>query len=90
MYEVKTADVFNEGQRSNGILINYFVCRYVSLLSEHRRVILCGPSGTGKSYLAAKLAEFYVQRTQRRGNPVEAVATFKYVFLFSVCFSCSI
>lgn len=53
--------------------------RYVSLLSEHRRVILCGPSGTGKSYLAAKLAEFYVQRTQRRGNPAEAVANFKYV-----------
>ncbi|XP_013144271.1 PREDICTED: protein sickie-like, partial [Papilio polytes] len=52
------------------------VYRYVSLLSEHRRVILCGPSGTGKSYLAAKLAEFYVQRTQRRGNPAEAVATF--------------
>ncbi|XP_072936202.1 protein sickie-like isoform X3 [Epargyreus clarus] len=52
------------------------VYRYVSLLTEHRRVILCGPSGTGKSYLAAKLAEFYVQRTQRRGNPAEAVATF--------------
>ncbi|CAB3238575.1 unnamed protein product [Arctia plantaginis] len=52
------------------------VYRYVSLLSEHRRIILCGPSGTGKSYLAAKLAEFYVQKTQRRGNPVEAVATF--------------
>nr|XP_037871753.1 protein sickie isoform X4 [Bombyx mori] len=52
------------------------VYRYVSLLSEHRRVILCGPSGTGKSYLAAKLAEFYVQKTQRRGNPAEAVATF--------------
>ncbi|XP_063545988.1 protein sickie isoform X2 [Cydia strobilella] len=52
--------------------------RYVSLLSEHKRVILCGPSGTGKSYLAAKLAEFYVQRngTERRGNPAEAVATF--------------
>lgn len=52
------------------------VYRYVSLLSEHRRIILCGPSGTGKSYLAAKLAEFYVQKTHRRGNPVEAVATF--------------
>ncbi|XP_053601520.1 protein sickie isoform X3 [Plodia interpunctella] len=52
------------------------VYRYVSLLSEHRRVILCGPSGTGKSYLAAKLAEFYVQKTQRRGVPAEAVATF--------------
>ncbi|XP_026725909.1 protein sickie isoform X7 [Trichoplusia ni] len=52
------------------------VYRYVSLLSEHRRIILCGPSGTGKSYLAAKLAEFYVQKTQRRGNPAEAVATF--------------
>jgi len=34
--------------------------RYVSLLSEHRRVIICGPSGTGKSYLARKLAEYCV------------------------------
>lgn len=36
--------------------------RYVSLLTEHRRIILCGPSGTGKTYLAHKLAEFLVLR----------------------------
>lgn len=52
------------------------VHRYISLLTEHRRLILCGPSGTGKSYLARKLAEFLVARSQR-GNPSEAIATFK-------------
>lgn len=52
------------------------VHRYISLLTEHRRLILCGPSGTGKSYLARKLAEFLVTRSQR-GNPTEAIATFK-------------
>lgn len=52
------------------------VHRYISLLTEHRRLILCGPSGTGKSYLARKLAEFLVARTQRE-NPWEAIATFK-------------
>ena len=36
--------------------------RYVSLLTEHRRIILCGPSKTGKSYLARKLAEYLVSR----------------------------
>ena len=36
--------------------------RYVSLLLEHRRIILCGPSGTGKTYLAQKLAEHVVLR----------------------------
>ena len=34
--------------------------RYVSLLHEHRRIILCGPSGTGKTFLAQKLAEHLV------------------------------
>ena len=38
------------------------VQRYVSLLLEHRRIILCGPSGTGKTYLAQKLAEHLVLR----------------------------
>lgn len=52
------------------------VQRYISLLTEHRRLILCGPSGTGKSYLARKLAEFLVTRSQRE-NPNEAIATFK-------------
>ena len=36
--------------------------RYASLLLEHRRVMLCGPSGTGKTYLAQRLAEFLVLR----------------------------
>lgn len=36
--------------------------RYVSLLQEHRRIILSGPSGTGKSYLAHRLAEHLVLR----------------------------
>ena len=35
--------------------------RYVSLLQEHRRVILSGPSATGKSFIAAKLANFLVK-----------------------------
>ncbi|XP_016961859.1 protein sickie isoform X8 [Drosophila biarmipes] len=51
------------------------VHRYISLLTEHRRLILCGPSGTGKSYLARRLAEFLVARAAR-GNPSEAIATF--------------
>ena len=36
------------------------VQRYISLLTEHRRIILCGPSGTGKTYIAQKLAEYLV------------------------------
>uniref|UniRef100_A0A1I8NF63 Uncharacterized protein n=1 Tax=Musca domestica TaxID=7370 RepID=A0A1I8NF63_MUSDO len=51
------------------------VHRYISLLTEHRRLILCGPSGTGKSYLARRLAEFLVARSGK-GNPSEAIATF--------------
>lgn len=53
------------------------VHRYISLLTEHRRLILCGPSGTGKSYLARKLAEFLVARSQRGTPSSEAIATFK-------------
>ncbi|XP_077354765.1 neuron navigator 3 isoform X8 [Festucalex cinctus] len=36
--------------------------RYLNLLMEHRRIILSGPSGTGKSFLAAKLAEFIISQ----------------------------
>ena len=36
--------------------------RYVNLLLEHRRVILSGSTGTGKTYLARRLAEFLVER----------------------------
>ncbi|XP_069376193.1 neuron navigator 3 isoform X8 [Paralichthys olivaceus] len=36
--------------------------RYLNLLMEHRRIILSGPSGTGKSFLAAKLAEYIISQ----------------------------
>ncbi|XP_052417189.1 neuron navigator 2 isoform X2 [Carassius gibelio] len=42
--------------------------RYVSLLQEHRRIILSGPSGTGKSYLAHRLAEHLALREGRLPN----------------------
>lgn len=49
--------------------------RYISLLLEHRRIILSGPSGTGKTHLAARLAEHLVQQEGR--EPSEAtIATF--------------
>lgn len=49
--------------------------RYVSLLLEHRRIILCGPSGTGKTYLAQKLSEHLVLRSGRELT-AGSVATF--------------
>ncbi|XP_051547116.1 neuron navigator 3-like [Myxocyprinus asiaticus] len=39
--------------------------RYLNLLMEHRRIILSGPSGTGKSYLATKLAHYIISKTGR-------------------------
>ena len=52
------------------------VQRYVSLLTEHRRIILCGPAGTGKSYLARRLAEYLVCRLDKEPTP-GTVATFR-------------
>jgi neuron navigator 2 len=49
--------------------------RYVSLLADHGRIILCGPSGTGKSYLARKVGEYLVARCGKDPCP-EAIATF--------------
>ena len=37
--------------------------RYVALLVEHGRLILCGPTGTGKTHLAARLAKHLVRRS---------------------------
>ncbi|KAL7644966.1 UNVERIFIED_CONTAM: hypothetical protein RMT77_004783 [Armadillidium vulgare] len=51
------------------------VQRYISLLTEHRRIILCGPSGTGKTFLAQKLAEFLVCRLGKDPSPGN-IATF--------------
>ncbi|XP_063983486.1 protein sickie isoform X2 [Diachasmimorpha longicaudata] len=51
------------------------VQRLISLFNDHRRVILCGPSGTGKSYLAGKLAHALAGSDSEAGDPA-AVATF--------------
>ncbi|XP_047438347.1 neuron navigator 1 isoform X3 [Mugil cephalus] len=48
---------------------------YISLLLKHRRLILSGPSGTGKSYLASRLAEYLVDRSAREVT-VGIVVTF--------------
>uniref|UniRef100_A0A672QTA6 Neuron navigator 2 n=1 Tax=Sinocyclocheilus grahami TaxID=75366 RepID=A0A672QTA6_SINGR len=49
--------------------------RYISQLEEYRRIIFSGPSGTGKSFLASRLAEYMVLK---EGKQLEhqAIATF--------------
>lgn len=37
---------------------------YISLLMKHRRLVLSGPSGTGKTYLAQHLAHYLLQLSQ--------------------------
>ncbi|XP_061668930.1 neuron navigator 1-like isoform X2 [Syngnathoides biaculeatus] len=37
---------------------------YISLLLKHRRLVLAGPSGTGKTYLAQRLARYLLQRSR--------------------------
>ena len=36
--------------------------RYISLLLDHRRIILCGSSGTAKTYMARRFAEHLIVR----------------------------
>jgi len=36
--------------------------RYISLLLDHRRIILCGSGGTGKTYMARRFAEHLIVR----------------------------
>ncbi|KAK7916438.1 hypothetical protein WMY93_012199 [Mugilogobius chulae] len=48
---------------------------YISLILKHRRLILAGPSGTGKTYLASRLAEYLVDRSAREVTE-EIVVTF--------------
>uniref|UniRef100_A0A8C9DFQ8 Neuron navigator 3 n=1 Tax=Prolemur simus TaxID=1328070 RepID=A0A8C9DFQ8_PROSS len=49
--------------------------RYFNLLMEHHRIILSGPSGTGKTYLANKLAEYVITKSGRKTTE-DAIATF--------------
>ncbi|KAM6094600.1 neuron navigator 3 isoform 7-T7 [Chlamydotis macqueenii] len=49
--------------------------RYFNLLMEHHRIILSGPSGTGKTYLANRLAEYVITKSGRKKTE-DAIATF--------------
>lgn len=68
-----TSHVLHPGVKENSIdglafdtlIPKTVIQRYLNLLVEHRRIILSGPSGTGKSYLASKLAEFIVAKSGR-------------------------
>ncbi|XP_067302997.1 neuron navigator 1 isoform X5 [Pseudorasbora parva] len=42
---------------------------YISLLLKHRRLVLSGPSGTGKTYLTTRLAEYLLERSGRDPSP---------------------
>uniref|UniRef100_A0A8C2ISB3 Neuron navigator 1 n=1 Tax=Cyprinus carpio TaxID=7962 RepID=A0A8C2ISB3_CYPCA len=42
---------------------------YISLLLKHRRLVLSGPSGTGKTYLTTRLAEYLLERSGREPGP---------------------
>ena len=44
--------------------------RYVSLLLEHKRVVLSGPTGAGKTFMAHRIANFVVNKSKK------SVATF--------------
>ncbi|XP_016366843.1 neuron navigator 1-like [Sinocyclocheilus rhinocerous] len=42
---------------------------YISLLLKHRRLVLSGPSGAGKTYLTTRLAEYLLERSGRDPGP---------------------
>ena len=44
------------------------VKRYVSLLLEHKRIILSGPAGTGKTFMANRLAKYLAHCNNRDSN----------------------
>ena len=49
---------------------------YIGLLLKHRRLVLSGPSGTGKTYLTNRLAEYLVERSGR--EVTEGIVTFNF------------
>ncbi|XP_076598272.1 neuron navigator 1 isoform X3 [Chaetodon auriga] len=44
---------------------------YISLLLKHRRLVLSGPSGTGKTYLAQRLAHYLLQRSRTSSSEAD-------------------
>lgn len=48
---------------------------YISLLLKHRRLIFSGPSGTGKTYLTSRLADYLLERSGQE-LAADAVVTF--------------
>lgn len=44
---------------------------YISLLLKHRRLVLSGPSGTGKTYLAQRLAHYLLQRSRTESSEAD-------------------
>ncbi|XP_067293020.1 neuron navigator 2 isoform X2 [Pseudorasbora parva] len=75
---VKLKDLFDNSQDSlafETLIPKPVLERYISQLEEHRRMIFSGPSGTGKSFLASRLAEFMVRKEGKQLDH-QAIATF--------------
>nr|CAI5820132.1 unnamed protein product [Callosobruchus analis] len=71
-YKLGEAERKPDRQPPDLLPVGYAVGRLVSLLAEHRRLVLCGAPGTGKTHLATRLAEFHAQSLGR--DPAEALA----------------
>lgn len=61
--------------------------RYASLLSEHRRIILSGPTGTGKSHLAQHLAQHLISRFAPASSMTHLPTHPSVLFIFGVVLS---